>query len=332
MTPRSYVARGPEDLIAVVPYLLGFHPEESVVLLTFGAPAGSFHARVDLPGSDPDREATAELLCEAVRNNVVEVTAVLVFSTDVDRTRRMCEVLVPALCMSGASVIDAIRADGRCWWSALDEDPDAHPYDISSHPFTAESVLHGHAAFRDRAELVASLVGNDPDEVNQVVAAADAAADALLQEGKPRAWARARANAAWFRQRLVEATRSGVPLPVVDAGRALVLAQLAPMRDVACSLMTRASAHEHVGLWRDLLRRAPVDLVPGAAALLGLAAWLDGDGALAWCAVERCQQVDPDHSLAQHLAGLLQGAVPPSTWTPLEVSRIPLLRGLEQAS
>lgn len=332
MTPRSYVARGPEDLIALAPYLLGFHPEESVVLLTFGAPAGSFHARVDLPGTDSDREVAAEMLCEAVRNNRVEVAAVLVFSADVERTRRMCEVLVPALCVSGASVIDAIQADGRCWWPPLDDDPVSHPYDTSCHPFTAESVLHGHAAFRNRAELVASLVGNDLDEIQQVAVAANAVADELLEGGEPESWERARAHAVWFRARLTEATQSGIALPVADAGRALVLAQLASMRDVACSRMSRETAHEHVRLWRDLLRRAPADLVPGAAALLGLTAWLDGDGALAWCAVERCQELEPDHSLARHLADLLQRAVPPSTWRPLEETRIPLLRGLEQAS
>jgi hypothetical protein len=96
--------------------------------------------------------------------------------------------------------------------------------------------------------------------------------------------------------------------------------------------MSRTSAPDHVRVWRDLLRRAPRDLVPGAAFLLGLAAWLDGDGALAWCAVDRCREVDPGHSLAQHLADLLQQAVPPATWSPIEESRLPLLSGLEQAS
>ncbi len=330
MTPRSYVARTPEDLIALVPYLLGFHPEESVVLLTFGG-ATSFHARVDLPEDDAGRAGTTEVLCEAVRNNRATMTAVLVFSTDVEHSRAMCADLVPALQRAGASVIDAIRADGTSWWSVL-EGGEEHPYDVSCHPFTAERVLDGHAAFRNRAELAASLVGNGSADTERVAAAADEVADDLVAGGQPKAWEKARTNAVWLRDLLAGAGHSDEPLPETDAGRALALVQLAPMRDVAFALLSQETAAAQVRFWRCLLLRAPRDLVPGAAALLGLAAWLNGDGALAWCAIDRCREVDPGHSLADHLAGLLQRAVPPSTWTPLDEASVPLLGGLERAS
>ena len=62
------------------------------------------------------------------------------------------------------------------------------------------------------------------------------------------------------------------------------------------------------------MRRCPDDLLPHAAGVLGFAAWLAGDGALAWCAVDRGREVDPDHSLLSLVADLLQGAVPPSAW------------------
>lgn len=332
MTPRSYVARGPEDLIALVPYLLGFHPEESLVLLTFGAPTGSFHARTDLHDGGQERSVMVEMLCAAVRSNEVEVTAVVVFSSDAERARASCAELVPALLGAGVSVVDAIRADGSSWWSVLDDDPERHPYDLSCHPFTAERVLAGHAAFRSRDELAGSILGNDPDDAQRVGAVADSVADELLTSGPQGALGLARTNAVWLRDRLALATRFDQPLSVADAARVLVLVQLAPMRDVASARMRRSTAHAHVQLWRGLLRRAPVDLVPGAAALLGLAAWLDGDGALAWCAIDRCREVAPHHSLAMHLADLLQRAVPPATWTPIDEARIPLLMGLGQAS
>ena len=49
----TLTARGPEDLLAAVPVVLGFHPQDSLVMLTFGA-VRSFHARVDLPPSADD--------------------------------------------------------------------------------------------------------------------------------------------------------------------------------------------------------------------------------------------------------------------------------------
>jgi hypothetical protein len=80
----------------------------------------------------------------------------------------------------------------------------------------------------------------------------------------------------------------------------------------------------HVELWRDLVRRTPHDLMAAPAALLGFAAWLSGDGALAWCAVERCQEVEPDYRLAGLLTQALAGAVPPSTWRPFDQADLAL--------
>ena len=63
------------------------------------------------------------------------------------------------------------------------------------------------------------------------------------------------------------------------------------------------------------------------SAVLGFAAWLSGEGALAWCAVERCLEGDPGDALAHNVAALLQNAIPPSTWTPMPPSQIPALSG-----
>ncbi len=54
---------------------------------------------------------------------------------------------------------------------------------------------------------------------------------------------------------------------------------------------------------------------------MALAAWVVGDGALAWCAVDRGTEVDPEHPGCLMVADLLQRAVPPERW---EVSRSPL--------
>jgi hypothetical protein len=78
--------------------------------------------------------------------------------------------------------------------------------------------------------------------------------------------------------------------------------------------MTRRDAAAHVALWTDAVQRSPEDLVGAPAAVLGLAAWLAGNGALAWCAVDRCAEREPDNSLAVLVGELLSGAVPPSSW------------------
>ena len=46
-------------------------------------------------------------------------------------------------------------------------------------------------------------------------------------------------------------------------------------------------------------------------------AWLAGDGALAWCAVDRSRDAEPRHSLAHLVAGLLESATSPAAWETL---------------
>ena len=118
-----------------------------------------------------------------------------------------------------------------------------------------------------------------------------------------------------------------------EAARLLLLVALVDLRDVAWAEMSRADADRHVDLWRDLLRRCPRDLVPAAASLLAFAAWLDGHGALAWCALDRCLDVDPEYSMAACIGPLLEAAVPPSVWTPLSEADLPVFsRGERRAS
>ena len=59
---------------------------------------------------------------------------------------------------------------------------------------------------------------------------------------------------------------------------------------------------------------APDPQVPDTAAVTAFCAWQSGHGALAWCALDRCLEVDPDHGLGLCLAECLTRAVPPSAW------------------
>jgi hypothetical protein len=99
-----------------------------------------------------------------------------------------------------------------------------------------------------------------------------------------------------------------------EAARLLVGLLDVRVRDAALALLRRDTAEAHARLWSDLVRRAPEGLVAPAAAALGFAAWMSGNGALAWCAVDRCLAADPDHRLARHVAEALTQAVPPSMW------------------
>jgi hypothetical protein len=221
---------------------------------------------------------------------------------------RVARRLVRAFRAAGIDVIDVIRADGQRWFPMLSPQRSALasgvPYDVSAHRFAAESVLRGQVTHASRADLEAT-VAPDPGAVTRVV---EAARD---PSGRGKAWPAATV----FRH----VAAGSVP---DDTEAAMLLASLGDrdVRDAVLGLLCRATAPAHARLWGDLVRRAPEDLVAPAAAVLAFAAWMSGDGALAWCAVDRCLAAEPDHRLAHHVAQALTEAVPPTLWEEVTAS------------
>ena len=332
-----FIVRNPVDLLALVPFAIGFHPEDSVVLLAFGArlpgpsqpDLGTFHARVDLPLVEEQQREVAELLREVARRHQVGAVGLVFYTDDVAAALLFADLLVPELISDGVVVVDVIRvADGR-FYGVGDPDDPGTPYDLSTHPFTAEQVLEGRLAHENRAALVDSLVGTDEEDARAVNEVASAFVDQLLVAGHNHGQLGAQlvGEARWVQRRIRGFLKSGTPLTAPVAGRLLVLVSFDALREVAWAEMTRADAHLHVELWRDLTRRAPEDLRTGVGGLLAFAAWLAGDGALAWCALDRCfGDAAPEDALARQVVSLVGSATPPSVWAPIPQSTLRVFR------
>ncbi|MFL6022213.1 MAG: DUF4192 domain-containing protein [Marmoricola sp.] len=327
-----FIAREPLDLLAVVPFAIGFHPEDSVVLLAFGprlpgasARAGdTFHARVDLPLVEDQQRAVAELLREVVDRHRVELVGLVLYTDDVAAALLFADLLVPELLRDGVSVVDVIRVADNRFFSVADPDDPGTPYDLSTHPFTAEQVMRGRVVHENRAALMDSLIGTDEDDLETVSAVATTYVDQLVVAGHNHGQLGELLvdEARWVQRVVRRFLRSPQPLPTATAGRLLVLVAFEALREVAWAEMTRAEAHLHVELWRDLTRRAPADLRTGAGGLLAFASWLAGDGALACCALDHCFGEDPEDQLARHVVSLIESVTPPTVWAPVPQSEL----------
>lgn len=337
--PKTLRAKDPGDLLALVPYLLGFHPEDSVVLLTLGEADRPFHARLDLPADAEEVPEVVDYLSTVAVRHGLRRVALVVYSHDEELAAALAGPLVDRLEADGVRVPLTVRADGERWYCLGPCDrgcpPAGTPYDLGVHPFTVEAVVAGRVTYGSREELRDSLVGTDPDEVEAVGGAADSALRRFQAVGRhplgPAAPEQARAHLVaeghWVAHRVREFLADGIRLGSEDVGRLLVAMVSIEVRDVAWAEITHDNASTHVDLWRDVVRRAPRDLLAAPAALLAFAAWLAGDGALAWCAVDRCQEAEPGYSLAGLLADALAGAVPPSSWRPFDRDSLTLFAG-----
>lgn len=295
--PAVLTARRPEDLLAMVPVMLGFVPDDSLVMLTFGP--RQFHARLDLPrGPRAVREA-ADALLDPLRRSGAHTAAFVVYTPDDRLAREALRPLRRGCRAAGVDVAEALRShDGR-WFPLLGE-PGRGPgvaYDVSAHPFVAEAVLRGRVVHGSRRELSEMLVA-DPEAVAEVEAA------------RPTAPADPSWVARTLDRHLRERTRPGA----TEAARLLAALADGDCRDAAWARMRRGTGREEVELWVDLVRRCPEALVTHAAAVLAFACWVAGDGALAWCAVDRSEQARPGHRLAALVSELLVSATPPDEW------------------
>lgn len=308
-TKQTLSVRTPEDLIAAVPCVLGFHPAESLVMLTFRRNGPAFHARVSIPDDTADDEQLCHTLLRSALSNHVDRIALLAYSEDVDRAAELLLELADAAGDVGLEVIDRLRVTGDCWFRVTAGDPHretGHRFDTSSHRFTAQSVLDGRITHASREDLEATLAVDD--QRREAVDAALAPLDPGVTEDQ------LPAEAAWLVHAVhTHARDRRVPDPVTTA-RLVRDLSVAPLRDVAWSLTTRATGERHCQLWRHVLVATPEPYAAPPAALLAFAAWLSGQGALAWCAVDRCLAADPQDPIASRVAMLLEEALPPHLW------------------
>ncbi len=307
----TLTARGPADLLAAVPVVLGFHPHDSLVMLTFGAER-TFHARVDLPPTDAHDgvDEIVSVLLAPCRAHEVDRVAFVVYSGDGPLAAALAAALVPAFVADGIGVVDVLRAHEGRWCSvpirAGAPEPPLTPYDDTHHPFSAQAVFEGRVTLGSREDLRATVA---PD------------ADLRRRWGErvarlPPAGSAGSADAAATARELVEGwVRTGDGPDDDGAARVLDVVTRVEVRDAALYAVTRDTAEDQLRVWSALLRGAPDPQVPDVAAVTAFCAWQSGHGALAWCALDRCFEIDADHRLGRCLAECLVRAVPPSAWS-----------------
>lgn len=323
-TPRTSLRlRCEEDLLALIPVTLGFHPHGSVVLVTLDRSRGMFSARCDLADEVADVAHVVDTLVSAALNNGAELAFVVVYTADEALARKHLRLLTRELEARRVPVAMRLRVTGARWYPLLPRrstDPLRFgvPFDISSHEFVLRSVFQGDVLLQDRSELAASLGLRDDDEA-AAVAATYGELDPLSQQRSARV-----AEGEWL-HRLLQAEEE--PWEPGVCARVLRAVGETEIRDVALCVVRRENAARHVRSWRRLVTLCPEQAVAPVAALLAFSAWMSGDGALAWCAVDRSLTADPRQTLAVLVGQALHNAFPPSRWEPMDAADIPLFAG-----
>lgn len=310
-------ARNPEDLLAMAPVVLGFWPDDSIVMMTFGA-RRPFHARLPMPARGELDACTLleveECLLGPAGRHGVQAVVLLYFADDPEAARLVHDALREGCRVRGIGMVLAVVADGA-EYAVVGHGGELGPrtsYDVTAHPFVVQAIVEGRIAHRTRADMVASLE-TDPASAAPVL---EQLHEGGWEETDPPLGPRAvRRHGNWVVATVRQATHTGELPGPGRLARLLWALQVPRIRDAAWSVLDRPTAPRHVRFWTEVLRRSPDDLAAAPGVLLGLAAWQAGDGALAWAAIDRCRRADPHCRLADFVATLLEEAVPPDAWS-----------------
>ena len=299
------VVRTPDELLAALPHMVGFNPQESILVVPVSR--GLPMSRVDLPRTAEDRaEVVRNLHGPYARYARPGAQVALVCVTEDRRSAELASQHVAAG-LEKAGVGTQVRlwaTDER--WVEFNTGEAGNRTQETSTRIAAESVMAGTARpAPTRASLAESLIGE-----REPLAALLTAVREATKKSTPVA------ERNWALDRLEQFHADGNRLSDPDAARLLVAIESTETRDALWQDMSRDNAREHSALWTDLTRRAPDEVRTPAASLLAFSSWLEGNGAKAWCALDQIPE-GPPYSMASLVATVLQGGVHPDNWERL---------------
>jgi hypothetical protein len=331
---------GPGELLQAVPYLLGFHPQLSLVLVGLADGMLVVTARLDLadtgvPGVLDD---TVAALTRGGTDEVIAVAYPGAFG-DPDGWSGLALDVQAVAERNRIECGDVLLVVDDRWRSLLCATPqccppEGRPMSGAVSAFAAAATVAGLAPLDDREALDRTLDPlPEPDRqgLAPLLAEAEQAVEREVADGHEDRHERA------VKRRLFAAARSVSPLAAAaldraegDRGGEVVDDESAVRFGVALRALTVRNAVwmavddgrlDGRDLWRDLARRlpSPYDAVP--LFLYGWAVWRAGNGALASMAAARASVSDPDCTPALLLLAALEQAVDPRRLPRLRTSR-----------
>ncbi len=178
MNPTCIRLGGPSDILAVMPYQLGFHPRDSLVVVSLHGTRMGLVQRIDLPAAEQAPRAVRALL-PALLRETPDGVLLLGYESTAGEALPLIAAMGSAAGDAGLAVRDRIVVrDGR-WTSLQCDDPSCCPAGgrplPAAHevPAVAEFVGREVSPMADRAALADRLRPAGPPTADVVAACAD---------------------------------------------------------------------------------------------------------------------------------------------------------------
>jgi len=315
----------PHDLRAAIPFLIGYHPENSLVLVALKDDNVGMAMRVDMP-TDIAPESY-DLLASHFQREAADAALIVAYVDSQSDPEAVLINTSAALLRAGISIKESlIVRDGR-YRSMLCHDSECCPPlgspipDIDSSRIAAEHVIAGHPMpFANVSGLVQSI--------------------AALPSAMEESW-QSEVRTFWIEsdsENLLDLQRDGATAVIDLAGEyaqgrgaedrelvARVIGRISDIqvRDYALGSHNEETADAYWQMWRELLLIAPRGFVAPIASIFAALAYERGEGALAHKALDRALADDERYSLALLLRRVFTAGWPPQSFSAMRAELHP---------
>ncbi|MFD2473989.1 DUF4192 domain-containing protein [Amycolatopsis silviterrae] len=318
----------PADLIASLPYLLAFRPDDSLVLLGHRVPGTTLGltVRADLPPREIQAAQVDSLIPRFAALDHSGVTAVIVGGSADEHGPPHAELideLTRALSEHKLRLFHALWtpevAPGARWSCYLDPDCQGVLPDPQETVLAAATTEAGFVVFRSREELAAVLKPRSPEAITR-------RAELLASDPEPLRGPDMSqsdvldAAVTELRDAFLRHRRGAGPPDDDQAVRLAHALTFTAVRDACLALAVppqTSLTREAEELWLTLVRELPPPHRAEAGILLGYAALMRGEGALAGMALANAVEADPEHLVAQLLQAVWNIGTDPAKLTGL---------------
>ncbi|MCC9309100.1 DUF4192 domain-containing protein [Kitasatospora sp. RB6PN24] len=320
--------RSPQDLVEALPFLLGFHAENSLILGALSGKHLGRLARLDIPADPGDWYGVVNTILDTLGTApdkagrlpeqlmLIVVPALQPGERPADamrRTQPLVAVTTTVVERLGLHLFEALCISGGRWWSYLDaaclDDEEGHPVPSADQPgqVTVTAIANGSRVPLDRARVLAALA---PADGKHAAACSDALDQAIIRfrEHGPEGERDFLDRAIHRLDTLFTAPSEQGELNDREAAELLLALRSSVIRDIAMEYAEPAHLPRALALWRNLARRCVDPYAEYSAAplvLLGFAAWNAKDEAAARIVLHEAQERDPHYTMADTLMQLI---------------------------
>lgn len=314
------------DLITAIPFLIGFHPTNSIVLISVKDGAIGLAMRIDLP----DRLMSEEIDLLAhhfLRDQSEAALLVAYIPEDRDDGDSILISLGAGLIRNGVDIQESIVVQSNRYRSIICRDQNCCPPsgkempEINASEIAAEHVIAGiPMPFEDISQLIETL---SPDPASLALSWASEVSSFSIDEDDKNVDA-LRRDGVETMDLLLDDFRMGYGI----TNRTLVARMIGRMsdlqvRDYAMGVHSEDTYDIYFTMWREVLRLAPIGFVAPIACIVAAMAYEGGDGAMAQKALDRALGDDEHYQLAALLRRVFNAGWPPESFAAMRAELHP---------